>query len=52
MIITPLYSKERTFPNHSYTFITGNHEPRLKADKCFMRRGLLGETKHKFYKQK
>ena len=45
MTIKPLYSEERTFPNHSHTFITGNHELRLKADKGCLRRGLLVETK-------
>ena len=39
MIIKPLYSEEITFANHSHTYITGNHEPRLKADKVFIRRG-------------
>ena len=34
-----------------HTFITGNHEPRLKADKGFMRRGLYVETRNKYYEQ-
>ena len=52
MTIKRLYSEARTLPNYSHTFITGNHEPRLTADKDFMRRGLLVETKNKFIEKK
>ena len=53
MTIKPLYSEEIIFFNHSHTFITRNHKPRLNADKGFMRKGLLVETKkNKFYEQK
>ena len=49
MTIIPLYQQTKSFENHLHTYITGNNEPKLKADNGLFRRGLLIETKNKFY---
>ena len=52
MSVQPLYSKEITFSSHLHTYITGNHEPRLKAERGLMRRELLVQTSNIFYSNK
>ena len=49
MTIRPLYQHTKSFENHSHTYITGNNEPKLRADNNLLRRGLLIENKNKFY---
>ena len=49
MTVRPLDQHTISFENHSHTYITGNNEPKLKADNSLLRRGLLIETKNKFY---
>ena len=49
MTIRPLYQHTKSFENHSHAYITRNNEPKLRADNGLLRRGLLIETKNKFY---
>ena len=47
--LRPLYQRTISFENHSHTYITDNNEPKFKAVNGLLRRGLLIESKNKFY---
>ena len=49
MTVRPLYQHTILLENHLHTYITGNNEPKLKADNGLLRSRLLMETKNKFY---